>query len=283
MCMGEQTAQTGEYIITDGMSLHCLRIGQGPRLVFAFHGYAHDASMFSSLQCDDCTILGVDLPFQGRTKLKKGSVLTPKSLASVVTEQMRIHGAGKCTLMGYSIGARACLAILTQIPEYIDAVLLLAPDGIQPGCFYRFLVKTCVGRSLFRNFVRYGDGYLKLFSSLSAVGVLSRSRSVFVRRYTRTLALRERLYDIWCGLSMLTPDPDQVISLIERHEVPVYLMMGKYDEIIPLRHAVNFKKKSTLIHLHVFNYGHNLLHFPELRSVLIRFLSSASKHRPETF
>lgn len=261
-----------ENINVGGQLLHYLKIGAGPKLVLAFHGYANNASMFYFLEHPDYTVLSFDLPFQGKSEAVPGLIISKEHLQQLVKELMLIYNVPKIGLVGFSLGARVCLCMAEQMPEHIRNIVLVAPDGTRPNYFYQFLTDTAIGRFSFRGFVRFGTLYIQLFSLLQKLGLISRSLFTFAMQYIRTPESRQLLYNIWLSTSKLIPHLYKTKQNIKAKRIPVHLLMGQQDKVIPLQNALNFKGHSADIVIHVFDRGHNLLDFEEVRGTLAAWL-----------
>lgn len=261
-----------EKIKVGGQMLHYLKIGAGPKLVLAFHGYANNASMFYFLEHSDYTVLSFDLPFQGKSESMPGAIISKDNLKQLATELMSAYNVPKIGLVGFSLGARVCLCLAEQMPEHIRNIVLVAPDGTRHNYFYQFLTATALGRFAFRGFVRFGALYIQLFSFLQKLGLLSRSLFTFAMQYIRRPESRQLLYNIWMSTSKLIPDLHKAKHNIKANRIPVHLLMGQQDKVIPLQNAHNFKGHSADIVIHVFDRGHNLLDFEEVRGTLAAWL-----------
>lgn len=264
--------ETFGTIDVGGQTLYYKEVGTGDKLILAFHGYGNDSSLFRFLKHQDFTVISFDLPFQGKSVGTKDTPLTKENLYKLVRHFLKEKGVRKVSLVGFSLGARICLCIAENMPEHISNMILIAPDGIVHNRFYHFVTKTGFGNSLFRNFVKKGRGYLRFFSFMNKVKLLSNSKFKFASQYIETEKLRTLLYDIWMTTSPLVPDLKKVDQNIKKRKMPVHLYVGKKDKIIPYKNALKFKGKSEQIKLHLFERGHNLLFFEEVRGIVKAWL-----------
>lgn len=255
-----------------GQQLHYLRIGSGPKLVMAFHGYANDAALFNFLEHSDYTVLSFDLPFQGKTVGVEGHLLDKKLLKAMVSELMEQFKVQKIGLVGFSLGARVCLCIAEQMPLQLRNIVLIAPDGIIHNYFFRLLTGSIIGRTSFRGFVRFGEYYIRAFSFLHQLNLVNRSLFKFAMQYIRTKESRKMLYNIWMSTSKLIPDLGKINRQIRTNRYQVHLLMGQNDQVIPVKNAVRFKANNPNIILHVFDRGHNMLDFEEVRGTACAWL-----------
>jgi esterase/lipase len=73
--------------------------------------------------------------------------------------------------------------------------------------------------------------------------------------------IREQVYRVWTSFRKFKPNKSRVISNINRWQIPVSLIYGKYDTIIPLApgesffHQLKSRKK-----IEVLETGHQILH-----------------------
>jgi pimeloyl-ACP methyl ester carboxylesterase len=260
------------FIKVGGHELHYLKIGNGAKFVLAFHGFANDATMFLFLQNTDYTILSFDLPFQGKTIGIPGKELRKVDLKLMVEGLMDFYQISKFSLLGFSLGCRACLSIAEELPKHVRNQVLIAPDGIRPNYYYQFLTSTALGRFSFRGFVRFGQFYLTLFAFLYKIGLLNRTMYLFFLQYIRTAELRQRLYNIWFSTRKLIPNLPLIRKSIRSKHIPTHLLMGQQDKIIPVKNGLKFKGNNPQIFLHVFERGHNLLDFEEVRGTVAAWL-----------
>jgi len=249
------------YISTGGRQLHYLCYGTGPKLLIAFHGYGNSAALFApfaSFIGQEYRLYSIDLPHHGRSEWEAGSQLQKSELATLANNLMNETGTTQCSLMGYSIGGRVCLSIVGQIPDKIEKVLLLAPDGLVFNPLYYFATKNFAGKRLFRNFLTDPKRYLKYINWLRDKNYISASRYNFGMNYLGSAGDREFLLKVWPDLSALVPNSRSLRAAITRHNIPINIFMGEYDKVIPVKHAAQFKKGLSTVSVHIMQKGHRV-------------------------
>lgn len=264
------------FIPVGAFHLHCLKIGNGPHVVLAFNGYAKEASTFSFLQNPDYSILSFDLPYQGGSEGVQGAILSKQDLKNLALEIINYYQVTKIGLVGFSLGCRACMCIAQLLPQHIRNMVLVAPDGTKHNYFYQFLTATAIGRFAFRGFVRFGGFYLSLFALLQKLGIINSHMYKFALQYIRTPASRQLLYNIWNSTRKLVPNLHLLRSHIAQKHIPTHLLMGQQDRVISLRNGLRFKGKNPSIFVHVFERGHNMLDFEEVRGTVAAWLFRVS-------
>lgn len=250
--------RTSATIALGSQWIHYHIIGSGKQLVCAFHGYANTAALFDFVAQEDCTILSFDLPYQGSSLWPANQFIQPDDLAQMLVTLMSQFKVSHCTLLGFSMGARYCLTLLTLMPNAIDRLVLIAPDGLRPNYFYRFLTSTIIGHFLFKHFARHGTVYLRLFAQLEKLSFIPRDKYLFALQYIRKDAARNLLYQVWMSTRLLLPNLRRIKAKINP-AMPIHLFMGRYDNIIPLASGLRLQRKIPSIKLHIVDKGHNLL------------------------
>ncbi len=248
------------YISTGEGQLHYLKYGNGPHLLLAFHGYGDDARSFrvmAPLLEKQYTLISINLPHHGGSQWPDNPVFGKEVLRTLVAGLLQQSSRDKLSLIGYSIGGRVCLSIIELMPDQIEKVVLIAPDGLKLNLLYYFATRTMAGRSLFRNFLTGGKKYNRLIDGLYNFSLIDPSRYKFVMRYLDNEDQRQLLLRVWPAMSMLLPDIRIVKAHIRRYRIPVDIFMGRYDHVIPLKLAQQFRKNMPdHVQVHVLEKGH---------------------------
>lgn len=241
--------------------LHYLRWGDGPQLIFAFHGYSNNAGIYAGLAQQlpkAYSLISIDLPFHGKSVWQGGAPLTKAELVDIITE-LRGQNDQKIFLSGFSLGGRIALALVEQMPGQIEAAYLAAPDGLVPNPVYRFVTRNAIGRRLFQNMVKDPKKHLQLIAWFRSKGWIDAGRQQFVEYFLGSKHAREFLGNAWPAVQELVPSISKVRAAIDAQRIPVHLFMGKWDKVIPPKNATAFAKDSPNIFIHVLDKGHRVL------------------------
>jgi pimeloyl-ACP methyl ester carboxylesterase len=222
-------------------SLHYLRRGSGPRLAIALHGFGNDATILGFLEHRDYTVVCLDLPHHGDSALDEAALLDKAALIGMVQQLMSQQGVSEVALAGYSMGGRIALTILEMAPEIVSRIVLIAPDGLRFNYFYYFLTRTGTGRFLFRDFVKRGNWYLRQLSWIDKLRLVGKAKYKFAVQQIQSDEARTFLRKAWQATNQLIPDLQRVAGILQERQIPVHLLMGEYDKIIPLQHAQDLK------------------------------------------
>lgn len=252
--------------------VHCIRIGSGSKLLIAFHGFGHDAGVFTPLAQSlpvDYTLVAIDLPGHGQTQWTDTHI-RKKDLMAIVQGIKNDCAVERFSLLGYSLGGRVCLNIVEQQPNWIDKLVLLASDGLQKNIWYHLATQNILGRAVFKSVVHQPEGWLRKAEFLRKYKLLDESRMKFVRHQLMNATVRGRLSYVWPVTSRLIANIPIIKWNINKHKIEVHLFMGKYDRIFPIAQGEAFIKKLKNAQLHLLDTGHNLLtpeYFPEIGNV----------------
>lgn len=248
------------HISTGTESLHYMRFGHGRKVLLAFHGYGQEAETFCVFEpwlADEYTILSIDLPYHGQTEWAGKPHLTAEDLASLVQNTCAEFGVERVSLMGYSIGGRVALAIMKVVPQRVERMVLMATDGLIVNGYYFMLMRTQVGSMLFRGFLGQKDA-LKTVLSMKKAGIIKDS---YFRLATQVLQYENRkrqLLHAWPCLSRLIHTPAELRRVINAHRIPVTLVMGARDTVLPPRLAQRFAKGVPTVEVCVLERGHRI-------------------------
>ncbi|HRO43718.1 MAG TPA: alpha/beta hydrolase [Flavipsychrobacter sp.] len=264
------------YIELQNGKFHYLKMGDGKRLLLCFHGYANSASLFYPFQRyleKDFTIISIDLPHHGKTEWKKTSLFQITDLEALVEKLLTQFSVQKVSLIGYSMGGRVCLKIIELMPEKIDRVLLIAADGLVFNPLYFIVTKTSFGKRLFRNFTTKPKRYLKYIEWMRSRKWIDESRYKFAMYYLGSESDRSFLLNVWSDMSLIVPNMKPLKAAIKKHQIPVYVFMGNYDRVIPVKNANRFKLGLNSVQLFVLEKGHRVFDsdsLPQMANCLIK-------------
>lgn len=254
------------------------RSGSGPKPAICFHGYGEEAKSYEFLSKyggDRFTFFSVNLPFHGNTEWKDGLQFTRSDLSEIVEEILIKNNFKhqtlnfKLTLLGFSLGGRAALCLSQMIPDKIEKLVLLAPDGLKVNFWYWLATQSWVGNRFFRFTMKHPGWFFGFLKLLNKLGFVNASIFKFVNYYIGDAKVRQLLYDRWTTLRKLKPGIKQIKEIVRKNKIQVRLIYGKHDRIILSSVGERFIKGiEEFCSLLVIQSGHQVLHEKHIDEIL---------------
>lgn len=254
-----------------------MRLGKGPKTAFCFHGYGEDASSFSFLERyagDQFSFIAIDLPFHGQTEWNEGLDFEPADLQQITDQLMNEFDAGSLengpkTFIGFSLGGRLALALYQLMPEAVERLVLIAPDGLKVNFWYRLATQTSIGRKLFAFTMKRPGWFFGLLQLLNRLKLVNGSIFKFVNYYIGDAEVRRQLYARWVTLRKMKPRIARIRSFIQTNKTATRLIYGRHDRIIlPVRGEKFRKGIESCCTISVIHSGHQVLHEKHVQEIL---------------
>lgn len=243
----------GGYLTLDGLLIHHVYGGQGSPPVLFVHGLGSAGYLEWRFNLPVIgrahRVFAPDLPGFGRSDQPPDGYGVPL-FAQVIDQYMRARRL-RPVLVGTSMGARVALEVALRRPEAVRKLVLVNALGIvRPNVqlFYPLMVVPRVGEGvlgLMREALhrlppaairRYAQRYLGLPGDLNRImdePFLADMREMhategYPRAYTSTVRALAR------SESLLA---DALVSRLAETDIPVLLVWGEYDRLLPLERA----------------------------------------------
>jgi pimeloyl-ACP methyl ester carboxylesterase len=234
-----------------------LRVGEGVPAVL-IHGFGSDIvswrPLVASLQIPT-PVLALDLPGHGKSVL--GEPPSLERFVALVEETLSGLGIERFHAVGHSLGGAVATMVAARGRFDVRSLLLLSPAGLGPDINGAFL-----------------SGFLRARSEAALapwLRLLVNDSSALAPGLAAAI-LQQRETDGFAGAqaqvaSALFPDGTQCISVRDALyglAMPVKIVFGREDEIIPARHA--FGAPGT-VGLHLFDRVGHMPHFERREAV----------------
>lgn len=245
--------------------------GTGTAPLIAFHGFGQSHKAFQSwldALKNKFRLILVDLYFHGKstwtdpeTALEKGRW---KEVMAMLLAQENLS---TFSVAGFSLGGKFALATLEAFPEKVDAIYLIAPDGIRNMFWYTLATWPRPMRALFKSTIHHEKRFTRLTGVARALGLANKKVLRFAENQMDTPAKRARVYYTWVVLRHLKFDMKKVVRTMTEHNTRVVVITGRYDRIIRPRRLKPVFKRLRNATFHVLETGHNHL-LPAAASVI---------------
>ena len=229
-----------------------LGTGDGPPIVFV-HGFGADLNTWMFNQpalAEKHRTIALDLPGHGGSTKALGTAIDASGLAADIAAALDALGIERAHLVGHSMGGAIALAFAAAHPERAASLTLIASAGLGPEINAAFI-----------------DGFVKMERRRDAQEVLrllvhdpdmvSRAMVEDVLRYKRLDGVADALTAIAADWF---PDGRQRMnfsSKLASLKVPVQIIWGREDHIIPVAHA---EALAGSVPTHILDHAGHLPH-----------------------
>lgn len=257
--------------------VHFHEYGTGQKPMLAFHGYGMTGRQFHVLEksiLGQYRVHGFDHFFHGESKLDgwtEKSIVAgmPREMIRLYMEEwFRVHGQQRVSLMAYSIGADIALILLEEFPEWIEQLILMAPDGIAPYKGFEYIQHTFWGKRLFRRTTKSKWLAPSLLKGLKRLNVIDRNLYTIAYNEIDTPAKRQDVYYTLNLIKHCKPDTAKLVNIINTHAVKCLFVFGQDDLLFPKSAAAPFLNQLPQARVLEVPMGHWLV-TPQLDEYLL--------------
>jgi pimeloyl-ACP methyl ester carboxylesterase len=252
--------QPPNTIVYEGSSLHYIVAGQGSMPLLLFHGFGQTHTAFESWKEPLGTgyrLFIFDLYFHGRSQWPEDRTLEKSDWKAVLALFLDREKIDRFAVGGYSLGGKFALTALELFPEKISHALLIAPDGIKIRFSYTMATYPHLGRAFFKSMVLYPNRFYAVARLFRSLGFLSNRVIRFAGSQMDTAEKRKRVYCSWVCFRHLRIRVPFIASLINRFNVPLTIIVGKYDQVIPAKAVEPLLRRVRKKEFVVLEAGHN--------------------------
>ena len=255
--------------------IHYRISGTGSHLAICFHGFGTYSNTFDWIaqHVPDHTFIAVDLPFHGLTQWNEKEITVDEliHILDLCPEVNHRHFA----LVGYSMGGRISLSILQKIPHRITRLLLMAPDGLHVNRWYWFATQTNTGNRVFHHVMYNPEKFVHLVRKAGKYRLVNKGILKFIDRYMDDETVRTQVYKVWTVFRRFWPNLKMIESEIKHRHIPVTMVYGKFDNIIPFAPGKEFARRlGSTCQFTVLDCGHQVLHIRNAQYIADSFKTS---------
>lgn len=223
------------FIALPNGKIHVQYIGEGTKLLIAFHGFGRhggDAARWQPYFQDAYTIASVDLPFHGKSQWNEAS-FTRNDIVDILRAVAAGSGHTHFALAGHSLGARLILAVLEEVREQVQALYLLAPDGLST----RWMGVLQAWPKSSRPFL--GKHALPLLQKAAQKDFLPPIPARFFKHSAR----KAELVHSWYSLADFRIWKHGLKKQFKQNHFPVYVVLGVRDRVVRNNQIQRFFKQ----------------------------------------
>jgi pimeloyl-ACP methyl ester carboxylesterase len=216
--------------------LHYQKLGHGPRVLLAFHGFGQDSSFYlpvaEALKAE-YTLYAFDLFFHGQSWLaKQHAPLTKPFLTGLIAEFLKTEQIDRFSVAGFSMGGKFALTLLESFPDKIHSLFLVAPDGIKTSFWYSLATYPGWLSAFFKRTVIKPKPFFKLVQVISSLKLMHPGLLRFAAFQMNSNARRLKVYKSWTDFQPLAFDLKKMVALLNTRKIPVVVFLATFDQII---------------------------------------------------
>jgi pimeloyl-ACP methyl ester carboxylesterase len=274
-----------ETAIVHGRSVSYAQAGEGSVLLL-IHGIAGECENWREViepLARHHTVIAPDLPGHGASEAGSGDY-SIGALASGLRDLLLALGHERATVVGHSLGGGVAMQFAYQFPEMIERLVLVASGGLGPEVSPVLRAAALPGADVFIS-VTAGAGQRvgsMLGRGLAAVGLRPNADVAEVARGYASLRDSDRRAAFLDTLRAVVGTRGQRVHAGDRlylaEAVPVLIVWGARDSIIPVRHGEDAHRAIPGSRLEVFE---DIGHMPQLEAPG-RFIAALERFLRET-
>jgi pimeloyl-ACP methyl ester carboxylesterase len=272
-----------------GRSVSYVEAGEGPVLLL-IHGMAGECANWREViepLAGQHTVIAPDLPGHGASA-PGGGDYSIGGLATGLRDLLLTLGHERATILGHSLGGGVAMQFAYQFPEMVERLVLVSSGGLGPDVSPVLRAAALPGSDLFigatAGIGRRIGGLLG--RGLSAIGLRPTADVAEVTRGYASLVDPDRRAAFLGTLHAVVGTRGQTVDASDRlylaEAVPLLIVWGARDSIIPVRHGEDAHRAIPGSRLEVFD---DVGHMPQLEApgrfvaVLERFLGETEPAR----
>ena len=238
----------------------CFKYGGGEKVMLAFHGFGQQAwhiAVPARQFKQHYTVYSFQLFFHGGSLWQAKEVpVSTDFWADFMKQWLQREGIERFSLTGFSMGCKFVLATLHALPRQTERVILMAPDGLAPNLLYKFAVGSKQMRGFLKQLIFKPRTFFAIVSTLRTLHLVNQTLLKFAASQMNTREKRWRVYNSWVCFRHLYFSPAATAELLNRHQIAIEILLGKYDKVITRRSITALAAKLQNVHIEVLETGH---------------------------
>jgi pimeloyl-ACP methyl ester carboxylesterase len=271
--------------LVHGRSVTYLQAGSGPVLLLV-HGMAGSCENWRAVVeplSRAHTVIALDLPGHGSSE-PGGGDYSLGSLASALRDLLLSLGHDRASVVGHSLGGGIAMQFTYQFPEMVERLILVSSGGLGPEVSLVLRAAALPGADLFISATAGPGAQIgsALGRGLAAIGLRPNADVAEVARGYAGLSDRERRSAFLATLRSVVGTGGQRIAAGDRlylaEALPILIVWGSRDPIIPVSHAENAHETLPGSRLEIFD---GVGHLPQVEEPA-RFVATLERFLAET-
>lgn len=161
------------------------------------------------------------------------------------------------------------LSLYEVLPQKINKLILLAPDGLKVNFWYWLSTQTWMGNKFFAFTMKHPGWFFGLLQVMNKLKLVNASIFKFVKHYIDDKQVRQLLYQRWTTLRKIKPGISNIKAHIKQNNTKVRLVYGIHDRIILSSVGEKFRRgMEDYCDVNIIHSGHQVLHEKHVEEIL---------------
>lgn len=254
--------------------------GEGKQVLICIHGYLQDKHLFDRVWQTvpkGWKIVSIDMPLFGRsTWNKKRKPMNKKFLKKLWKAFRERYSGHELNLLGFSMGGKLSLNLISSVKIPPRKVILIAPDGISSNPMQNFAMFNPAGKMLLKGLLQFPAPLMWVSKFAYQLHFIDRFTYNFMFGNFGSEKLREALrtyMQVYAGLKVSLK---KIKRKSEKHDMQWQLIWGTQDGVISPKGIAHFQKLIPDAKGEFIETGHLVVDLKpkEVRNILDTFLLS---------
>jgi len=252
----------GKIVRQNVLQLEYFVFGQGEETIICFHGHGRTAFDFDFLKQENRRVISIHLFFHGNSLFPINRVekepLKTTELIELFKLILREEKVLQFHLLAFSQGGRFTLCLTPYLGNLIQSLTLIAPDGMDNYSFYNWSSRQKLARKLFTYLEKKPTKFIRYSNLATKLKLMRPKVKTFVHEFASNPDTFRNASLTWRAFRLMLPDYEAISKTLKENEIPLLIIMGKYDQVIRPKQAYQFVKKLEMNKcVVVIENGHN--------------------------
>lgn len=252
--------------------------GEGKQVIICIHGYLQDKHLFDQVWQtvpEGWKIVSIDMPLFGRSTWKKRhKPMHKKFLRKLWKAFQTRYPDSELNLLGFSMGGKLTLNLISSVKTPPKKVVLIAPDGISSNPMQNFAMFNPAGKMLLKGLLQFPAPLIWVSKFAYQFKIIDRFTFNFMFGNFGSEKLREALrtyMQVYAGLKVSLKKIKQKST---EHGMQWQLIWGSQDGVISPNGIVLFQELIPEARGEFIDTGHLVVDLKpkEVRKILDSFL-----------
>ncbi len=241
--------------------LHYTKSGHGSEVLLTFHGFGQNHTAFDLIinqLKDKYTIYSFDIYFHGKSHWLYSADTLKKEVWKKIMEQLSLkHDITTFSMMCFSMGGKFVLTTTEMLPEKVNKLIMLAPDGIKTSMWYNLATYPIVFQGFFKSMIVKPQRFFGMLTFFKKLGLVDKGISKFAASQMNTTKNRRRVYYSWVVFKNLVFNMSDIAQVINTNHIKLTMILGKHDKIITAQGMNKLLSRLKDYNIETIDSGHN--------------------------